>query len=223
MRLFDDINRSDSEYKSEAESHFLYLNRSARLEAKRVRSVIEEWFSHYPREHANELRGTLRSANDYNHQAAFFELFLHELLIRMGCRIKVHPELSHTTRRPDFLVFQENNRPFYLEATVVTNQSRDVAGAKARVAKIVDGLNKSMKSDRVFLGTFPMKVGKRAARVSQITSWLQNRINALDYEELHGIAERGRLPKWVWRRGDWLIEFTPIPRVLIRSMARLDG
>jgi hypothetical protein len=143
MRLFDDRERRDTEPKGRIEPHFPYLNRTARPEFERARAVLEEWFSRYPAAHQSELRQRFRGRNDDNHRAAFFELFLHELLIQLACRVTVHPAIGATTSKtPDFLVEPPDGQVFYLEAVVAVDKSHEERAAEARVGRFMDEMNR---------------------------------------------------------------------------------
>jgi len=79
-----------------------------------ARDLINDWYSHYPdgddkADVAQRLRGTA-----VNFQGAFWELWLHEMCLRSGFTVSVHPECPDGRRR-DFLV-SRNGDAFYLEA-----------------------------------------------------------------------------------------------------------
>src|SRR6266508_6440058 len=99
--LFDPTERTYTGPADEAEPHFTYWNRSARPLARHIRQELELWYAHYP-DGTNDLRSRFRSADDVQHQAAFFELFLHELLLRLGCTVEIHPAVPGTSKRPEF-------------------------------------------------------------------------------------------------------------------------
>jgi hypothetical protein len=112
--------------------HFGYLNSSARVEAARVRAVVELMFDRYPAQTQKALRRRLRSADNNTHLGAFLELALHDLLLRSGCRmLAVEPDLEDTLRSPDFLAETPQGQRFYLEATLSTGRSRSEEGAEA--------------------------------------------------------------------------------------------
>ena len=76
-------------------SHFDYLNSSARAEAAKVRAVVERMFDRYPAQMQEGLRRRLRSVDNNTHLGAFFELTLHDLLLRSGSRVlAVEPDLD---------------------------------------------------------------------------------------------------------------------------------
>jgi len=117
MRLFDNIVRSYLGPAQYAEPKFRYLNRSGRIEVDRIRQELERWFSRYPNAGKRDLRERFRSTSNSNHQSAFFELFLHELLLKLGCMVEIHPETNTGMRkRPDFLVKPPKVGRFYMEA-----------------------------------------------------------------------------------------------------------
>src|SRR5262249_55213143 len=74
-----------------------------------VRDLIENWFRAYPPEDQAELRARLRSRENVEFLAAFFELYLHALLADEGHSVQVHPAPpSGITTRPDYLVTKHN-------------------------------------------------------------------------------------------------------------------
>ena len=114
IRLFDEIKRTDTGPSRHSETHYTYLNRSARPEAERIRSLLADWFSRYPKKQNDFL---LRF-KDKEHDSTFFELYLHEILFQQSFKCEVHPNLSTVKKHPEFLVYHKGKPCFYLEATV---------------------------------------------------------------------------------------------------------
>ncbi len=194
---------------------FTYLNRSARVVEGRVREVLEAWFSRYPvAEHA-DLRGRFRSKNDFHHLSAFFELFLHELLIRLDCRVEIHPRLSgDATRHPDYLVKSAKRGPFYIEAVVVSDETAEQAAARARMNDVYDVLNR-MESPDFFVGMKLKGAPKTSPPAKRIKSFLAERIRLLDPDKMTDLFDAGgfdALPHWRYEHGGWQIDFFPIPK-----------
>jgi hypothetical protein len=136
LTLFDDVERTDVGPAKYAEPSYPYWNRSARKDIAHVRAHLEQWFGRYPAEHAADLRGRFRSASDVQHRGAFFELFLHEMLLRLGCVAEVHPTVPGTSKRPEFRVTSPGRSQFYLEAKVSNDESSEQAGARTRVNRV---------------------------------------------------------------------------------------
>ena len=116
--LFDDMERTDASLKQHNEPLFACLNRSARREVTEISNRLESWFERFPVEAQHDVRERFRGDDDHAHQGAVFELLMHELLIRLDCRVEVHPDIPGTGSRPDFLARHGDCR-FYIETTVV--------------------------------------------------------------------------------------------------------
>lgn len=78
------------------------------------------------------LVARLRSTIDAAHYSAFFELAVHELLVRTGNTIvAVEPQVPDSNHRPDFLVEAPDGARFYLEVvTSIARSPADVAAEK---------------------------------------------------------------------------------------------
>ena len=95
-------------------SRFDFANRSQSSFMQKAREQLEQWFKRYP-SNRSSLRSRFRSKKDANHDGALFELFLHELFLRLGLTVEVDPEIDRGSH-PDFLV-KGSNRTAYVEAT----------------------------------------------------------------------------------------------------------
>lgn len=151
MKLFDNMRRDDEDPASHSEPKSSYLNRSARPAFRAIRTVLEDWFSRYPEAHRKDFYGRLRSSDDTQHRSAFFELFLHELLVRLRCRVEIHPSVAGTSKSPDFLVESNIGGLFYLEAVVASGESREEASTRAISSRLHDILDR-LDSPNFFIG-----------------------------------------------------------------------
>ena len=122
MNLFDDIKREPATSMSNRYSAFVALNQDGSPGAQDLRDNLESWFWKFPSDSKDDLRGRFRSDLPDSHGGAFFELFLHELLINLGFTIKAHPALPNSTHKPDFLVC-DGSQCFYLEAATTGKRS----------------------------------------------------------------------------------------------------
>jgi len=213
--LFDDIERPDEGPASYAESKFGYLNRTGRPEAGRVRENLENWFSHYPQHQRAEFRSRFRSPNNHQHLAAFFELALHELLIRLGHGVEIHPASNGATaKRPDFLVTSGSGDRFYMEAVLATDQTDQEAAANARLATLRDLLNR-MDSPNFFVGFEQGGTPKTSFPANKIQAFLEQKLSALDPDEVAAAFASGgirSLPHWPYDHDGCIVTFFPIPK-----------
>jgi len=215
MKLFDEIERGDFAPALFAEPQFSCLNRSARDEVEVIRQKLEEWFLHYPTSEQPELRSRLRSDIDAHHQSASFELFLHELLIKLGCRVSLHPPIPNTTKMPDFFVEHSDSDPFYIEAVLATNESADEVADKARINTVYDVLNREVDSSDFFLLLTVKGAPATPPSARKIASFVNKHLDQLDPDEIVDLYDSGRMNDvvcWNYEHDGWVIEFQPIPK-----------
>lgn len=213
MSLFDRMDRPDLGPAFYAEPKFRYLNRSGRAPAQRIRELLEEWFSHYPEKDRPDLRGRFRSELDTHHQAAFFELLVHELLLRVCAAVDVHPAPPQGGgRRPDFLATAGDGNRLYVEAVTAEDEPREEAAARARMNQVYDVLNR-LESPNFFIGVRLRAYPEAPPPAGDIRRFLAEKLENLDPDTLefgkHGFDG---LPKWPYEDEGWRIEFFPIPK-----------
>jgi hypothetical protein len=215
MKLFDDFARSDSSPARYAEPEFQTLNRSARVEAGRVRKQMEEWFARYPDSDKFRLQTSLRSDIDAQHRAAVFELFLHELLLRLNCQVTIHPPVTTGSKVPDFLVESPTGECFYLEATLATGESKAETAAQARINEFIDALNRTVNSPRFFLWLDLDGAPATPPPVKQLATFLNQCLSELDPDAVTSLYESGgadAMPRWMFEHDGWQVEITPSPK-----------
>ncbi|MGE0827265.1 MAG: hypothetical protein AB7G75_30035 [Candidatus Binatia bacterium] len=215
MHLFDEVSRPNTGPALYGEPRSEYLNRSGRPTATRVRRVLEDWFSRYPIGEQRELKARLRSEDDEHFYSAFFELYLHELLTRLDYKVQVHPRIpGGTLRRPDFLVEKLGIEPFYLEAAITMDLSKEEAAAEARVNQAYDALNR-LESPDFFLW---LKVyGSPATPIpaKRLRAAVAKFLHQQDPQECTRLLYEGglsALPSRKFSHDGWIIEYTTIAK-----------
>lgn len=214
MKLFDEFARSYQAPAGYGEPDFDYLNRSANEAIVGIRDLLENWFSRYPTSEKRDLRQRFRSRNEGNHSSAFYELWLHELMICLGCSVKVHPTLPATNRKPDFLVRSPQGCDFYLEAIHVTGESVKPAKSNNRQNALYDSLN-YLKSPDFFIN-LDVK-GSPASPVpgKKIRNWLEHELSQLNPRLVDHFLELRRIdliPRWRFEHEGWKITCYPTPK-----------
>jgi hypothetical protein len=215
--LFDTIVRNDTSPAPNAEPEFGYLNRSARPAASTIRDILELWFSHYPPVAHEDLRQRFRSPIDVQHRAAFFELFLHEVLFRLGYEMELHPKLrDDADKRPDFVITSPYRSRFYLEAILATEESIAETGAQARMKSVLDAINNTLDSPNFFINMKQRGTPRTQPSVKKIVTFLEEQLRKIDPDEMvELLAQAGTfqaLPHWRYEHEGWEIEFFPIPK-----------
>lgn len=124
---------------------FDYLDQSARPEAERVRTLIEQMLAQYPQSDAKAMIARLRSNEEVEHNAAFFELCLHELLVRRDFQIAdVEQEAPGSSKRPDYLVRSPEGVEFFLEATLASGEAAVDRGARKRLDAVLGVVSETL-------------------------------------------------------------------------------
>lgn len=222
MELFKSYNRDYFGPARRHESHFGYLERSARPEIGKVRALVETWFSRYPASHQNQLVSRLRSENDIDHLSSFFELALYEMLRRAGCEIEIEPDIDGSSKHPDFLVRSEGT-DYYLEATLGI-ESDEKGRSSAVIKNILDQID-TIRSDRFFVaveceGTIKNTPSKRWI-ISAVEKWLSK----LDPGTVHRAHVEGNEDTFqhILILDDLVVKLTPFPKRDDNPSDRLIG
>jgi hypothetical protein len=173
MTIFDDIPRSALDPPAHDEPFFGYLNRSGRLEAERVRQLVDEWLARYPASSRDNLVSRFRSLNDDAHLSAFFELFIHELVTTRGHRVvAVEPRLPHTKKSPDFLVEATEGHRLYLECALATGRSARAHATQARLNRALKAIERT-PSPAHYLSVMPSGDLSGEVSMKRLTRCLQ--------------------------------------------------
>ncbi|SRR5258707_10777059 len=212
--LFSQIERLDTDPSGYSEPYFTYLEKSARIEMARVRDLLESWFTRYPNAHKHEFKRRCQT-NNIKFESAFFELYIHELLLRLGYSVEVQPEnRTANLKRPDFFVHNSDGEAFYLEATVASGTSTEQMVQLARKNKVYDAINK-IDSPNFFLG---MKMKGSPSTEPPIKSWLKQIsgwLSSLDPDKFLEFSKHTDVdirPKLALSHDGWHIEFFATPK-----------
>lgn len=214
MSIFDEIERSDTRAAKYTDSHFHYLNYSAREGAQLIRDTIENWFLSFPDNCKDELRTRFRSNNDTHFLSAYFELYLYSLLQKLECRVEIHPTKQRGDTKPDFLIFENDRKTWFLEATLSRDQSDEKEAAEKRKKVVYESIN-NLDNSEFFIGMDLKGDPKTPPPARRIRSFLNAHLNELDVELLHDkLNTEGfkAMPRWPFQHEGWHIVFYPIPK-----------
>ncbi len=213
VQLFPKRHRDDSSPAAHTESTYHFLDRCAKPGCEAIRRLLQRWFGHYPLAHQKALKRRL-SADDFH--SAFFELLLHEVLRRTECRPEVDPTLA-SGLKPDFLAVKRDTR-FFLEAAVVTDESRDKKKREAVRSAVYDIINE-VDSPDYFLGIKECTLkGHAQPPRKAILAFLRAHIGAANYDEVSAAFIEG-LDRVTWTYEDdrLTLVVTPVPKAKARG------
>ena len=211
--LFDDISRQDKSPRGYSEPLYDYLNRSARPSSEQIRSLLDEWYSHFPSDHKNELQRRFCSSDDLSHQSAFFELYMHELLLQSGFKLEVHPDIKGKSTHPEFLAYLNNKPMFYLECTLAVGPKKEVSAEK-RENIVYDTIDK-LASPNFFIEVKVEGTPNTPPPGEKWRRFLDKKLAELDPDEFASNFETGELdslPSWSRNHDGWNVTFRAIPK-----------
>ena len=244
LTLFDDFERTDGRQGRRRESTFSFYNRSAWPSAENVRVTLEQWFADYPADSRPGLRARFRQ-RDENHYAAFFELLLHQILIRCGLVPTVDPTPPNSNDTPDFLITDQLGRSYYIEATVVLGM--ELSTGDPRQDDVFDEIDAIAESEPSRIALMALTSGKllRTPRLrgirNEVLQWLASidLTSIVDYDPPNNPSHTIWCDDWTLKLtvsqrldqpSDWLIHSGPIhrgsynePTVLRRNIRQKAG
>lgn len=214
MKLFDsDIIREDR-LTFYSESVYHHLNIGDRIEEKEVRAKLEHWFSNYPISEQDEFVKRFKTNHNIQLHSAFFELVMHEVLLRLGYKVTIHPKLDDKTSRPDFLVQSKSGEEFYLEVVTFTGMTKEEEAQENIINKVSDTINK-IKTYNYYIKFRIIKFPTRSIPGKAIKNFLEVKLGQLDPDICNQITNtfgEDARPVWSFSNNDYEIEFSPIPK-----------
>lgn len=212
--LFEDKERNDREPKRAAENSFQFIDRVDDPAFARVRETFNGWVTRFgslqSNDATNDLLGRFRSKPDSQFYSAFWELYLHELHVRLGFSVEVHPESGRGTR-PDFSLARDG-RTLYLEA-VMPNPSSVEPQQPGSVKTVMEYIESARNPDFFlkvrFIAPNRDTPGKRDV-VQAVQGWL----SCLDWDEWWrgGLSPDIAYPEVELSVRGWVLGLRALPR-----------
>jgi hypothetical protein len=192
-------------------THFQGLNECADPEFAYARSFVEEWFQRLPDGEKRDLHARLSSKDDGQHQQALFQLYLHELLVKMRYDVQCHPEVSREVRgRPDFLALRDGGPLFYLEATT-TAPAVAQTNEEKRLDAVYDALDE-IACPNFWLDVVDHGGLKTAPKLHPLCRRVERWAATFPPDEVSARDRRGEETTLLWEENGWLVEITLIPK-----------
>jgi hypothetical protein len=216
MRLFSDFVRTDTRELRSPETHYAFYNRAAGSFWDDVREVLESWFAHLPVASQKNIASRLRDKDRRKFDGAFWELYLHELFLRLGYAVQHEPNLPRegtSALTPDFLLEHGAER-LYVEALVVTDSDSDDSEERRR-NDLVDAINRRVSSKGLLISFDIRRAGPANPPIAKIAQSLEAWLDALDPDLISAIQHELRVfdwPSWEWNRDGWQLDVVAMPR-----------
>jgi len=210
--LFPAATRTDPDKMRANETHYGFLQRINDPVFEKIRTVFNQWFDRFMATQdetaAIDLRARFRAKQGGQLEAAFWELYLHELFSRLGFEIDVHPDSERGTR-PDFELARDGQR-IYLEAVMPTPGTfkRDEPGNVQTVIEYVEEAFDPKWRFKLRYITAGQQSPRKVAVQRAVLDW----VDTLDWEEnWRGNLVDSSHPEEEIVVGDWVIALTALP------------
>jgi hypothetical protein len=201
--IFDDLERNYHGVALHREDEYSFLNRSARPAADKVRRLLEDWAREYP---AKE-RDTLKSSLGSRFHSTFFEMFIHTLLLRLGCTVEIHPEVNIDRRtRPDFRATFPTGERVVIECVYPNDPATFSKSERARLDALYDEIGR-IHSPSFFLQLNEVSgLEIRQPSIRRLRNFIESKLAGLDREQLQSEVDHGRsnsMPTWTYEDGEF--------------------
>lgn len=182
ITIFDIKNRTDKRPSKHNEDTYTYYNENGRKGINDIRMLLEQWFVNYPDEEKAELKARFQAS--FN--SAFFELFIYAYFTSLGYKLDIHPILTNSTKRPDYLATNEDEA-FYIEVKYISTKSEQIAALERKQNTVYEALDKidatkfMLQLDEIVFKSISQPNGKLI--ISHFNKIISS-INIEEYEEL---------------------------------------
>ena len=209
LRLFDQFVRNDHRPAYRSEPDYEFLNQAAWPAYENIRKVLERWFADYPASHKDDLRARF-CKGDHNHAAAYFELYLHEVLSRLELSPEVHPDPESGKGCPDFAIACAKRSRCYLEANVVFKPRWDSDGPlENELLNAIDAVAETQPT-QIGVAVSTKGILRRSHQKDPIRRQVREWLDSIDSIGVSA-TDRYHNPRLRIRRDDWVAELVAIP------------
>jgi hypothetical protein len=175
---------------------------------------MEVLASGYPKEGLPELLARVQSGDDTHFKSAIFEIVLFEYLVRLGYKLRPHPELENgSNSRPDFHVRSPEGKEFYLEAVLARSKSDVVPAMEAMIGITLDALARDSHANFMvavesegYPDSQPSGKKLRAASLKWLDTLNPDQVQA--QIDQHGVFSA---PTFNWEHEKWQVLLRAIP------------
>jgi hypothetical protein len=213
MVVFDEFERVSASPAAHNENFAAFLNRVNTPFWEEVRRLIEDWFVRLPDEEKASIRSRLRSPDNRQFNAAFWELYLHEALTQAGYVVTTHPAVEGTDRSPDFLV-EGRDQAFYMEARVASESDDEITATRRR-RRVYDALDR-LHSPNFWLWIDVEGEGASDLPTRNLRRKLETWLAGLDPDDIERQITATKnvrsIATFEWESEDWHLVFRPWPK-----------
>lgn len=165
------------------------------------RDFVNTWIAELPERDGTALARQMQCGDNRQFEAGMIELVIHALLKRQGYDVTCHPNLQHTSKKPDFAVKNQEGRVLaYVEVTT-NNPSKEEIAQTNNESRIQSAIDAALLPDGCRLGYRVERYGTASPSLNQLVAsvekWVRENANDTSGE---------KPPQRVFNANDWQIE-----------------
>ena len=174
--------RARKEPLQRGEGLFEFYDRCAAPGYDEFRAVVNGWLAQLPADARNELISRMKYGGDREFGAALAELSVHAYIVGSECKAIPHPQVSETTKHPDYLATDKSDSPLaYVEVTTV-NPPADQEKEVNRENPVYNAINAAKIPAGSALGYTLVRAGKSSPAlkplVADVERWARENAEA---------------------------------------------
>jgi hypothetical protein len=198
--LFEDRERTRTAPLRRGEQLFDFYDSSASPGYNELRAILSGWLAQMPVDDRAELFTRMRYGGDREFGASLSELSIHAFVVGSRCRVKLHPEVPGSTKRPDFAAIDQTDTTVaYVEVTTVNPPATEEA-EKNRENPIYNAINDAKVPAGSILGYRLVRAGTSSPPLRPLVAGIE--LWAHDNAEAAKTKEVSK----TFTAGDWTIE-----------------
>jgi hypothetical protein len=200
-KLFEDRERTRTGPLRRGENLFEFYDSCAMDGYHEFRSVVNGWLVQMPYKDRDELITRMRYGGSREFESSLTELSLHAFILGSGYRVRIHPEIRGTTKRPDYAAIDQAGAPVaYVEVTTVNPPATQVAEVN-RENSVYNAIDAAKIPAGSALGYKLVRAGKNSPALGPLVADVERW--ARDNEE---VAAKTKEMSRTFTAGDWIIE-----------------
>ena len=169
MKLFEAKTRNRDSPMRHGERLFDFYDSSSRASIETFRQILNGWIAGFTDNEQKDLVGRLKKGSGAQFKATFVEISLHEILLRAGYDVVVHPQMP-SGARVDFKASKGKSETVaYLEVTSFSPSHASESAAN-RQAEIYNAIDRARIPENCFLTFSVKKSGAESAKIKQLVA-----------------------------------------------------
>lgn len=206
-------------------SHYEYLCAVNEAGTEELRNILEDWYSKIPSSAKKDIKNRFCSEDEIQHQGAYFELLIHQLSLKHGYSLSPHPNLEHSSYKPDFSAQSTDGLDFFLEVNVPQLVTTQKSNMSKEANRLLDDLNKHINSSAWRVGAQVIETTQRTPSARRIAAEVTEHLSLLEANQAapKNTSLSTKSPELIVQQNGWKIRFFFSPSEYNRAVSGISS